>query len=269
MEEIVKHKHGHKEVAILVEGVKKNFRVGENDVPVLSGVSLKVHRGDFAMLVGASGCGKSTLLHIIYGLERPTEGAVFIDGEDIWAHSKDWRADFRNQNIGFIPQQSFWIKSLSVIENIAIPAIIGGSGFHESIPRAAKLIELVGMEKWADYRPYDLSGGQQQRIAVARSLMLDPKFIIADEPTGNLDFKAGEEILQLLSDISDEFGITVLMVTHNVEQYKYGSRIIRMFDGKIVSDVENMNSFDRLEKEFPGIDNEEISIGTDDNEKTA
>ncbi|NTW14592.1 MAG: ABC transporter ATP-binding protein [Candidatus Moranbacteria bacterium] len=267
MEEVVKHEH--KEVAILVEGVKKSFHVGENEIPVLSGVSLKIHRGDFALLVGASGCGKSTLLHIVYGLEQPTEGKVFIDGKDIWAYSKDWRADFRNQSIGFIPQQSFWIKSLSVIENIAIPAIIGGKGFSESIPRAAKLIELVGMEKWADYRPYDLSGGQQQRIAVARSLMLDPKFIIADEPTGNLDFKAGEEVLQLLNDISDKFGITVLMVTHNVDQYKYGSRIIRMFDGKVTSDEQNKNSFDRLEKEFPGIDNEEISIGDEDNDAQA
>ncbi|NTW15730.1 MAG: ABC transporter ATP-binding protein [Candidatus Moranbacteria bacterium] len=240
-----------KDVAIRVENVKKSFTVGENDIPVLTGVSLEIRRGDFALLVGPSGCGKSTLLHIIYGLEQPSEGAVFIDGKDIWSHSKDWRADFRNQSVGFIPQQSFWIKSLSVIENIAIPAVIGGKTFHESIPRAAKLIELVGMGKWADYRPYDLSGGQQQRISVARSLMLDPKFIIADEPTGNLDFKAGQEILRLMNDVCAEFGITVIMVTHNVEQYKYGSRIVRMRDGKIESDEENMNSYMRLKKEFP------------------
>ncbi|HWQ59785.1 MAG TPA: ABC transporter ATP-binding protein [Candidatus Fimivivens sp.] len=242
-----------KDIAIEVVDVKKNFHVGENEIPVLSGVSLKVKRGDFALLVGSSGCGKSTLLHTIYGLEEPSEGKVYIDGKDIWSYSKDWRADFRNQSIGFIPQQSFWIKSLTVIENIAIPAIIGGKGFHESIPRAAQLIELVGMGKWADYRPYDLSGGQQQRIAVARSLMLDPKFIIADEPTGNLDFKAGQEVLDLLTEICGKFKITVLMVTHNVEQYKYGSRIIRMRDGKIVSDEENMNSRERLIQEYPDV----------------
>lgn len=253
------------DIAIRVEGVKKDFHVGETDIPVLCGVSLQIRRGEFALLVGASGCGKSTLLHTIYGLEQPSEGKVFIDGKDIWSYSKNWRADFRNQNIGFIPQQSFWIKSLTVIENIAIPAVIGGKGFHESIPRAAQLIELVGMGKWADYRPYDLSGGQQQRIAVARSLMLDPKFIIADEPTGNLDFKAGEEVLQLLTDISEKFGITVLMVTHNVEQYKYGSRIIRMRDGIVVSDEENMNSLSRLEKEFSKTGDETPSVGAEDN----
>ncbi|NTW75880.1 MAG: ABC transporter ATP-binding protein [Candidatus Moranbacteria bacterium] len=257
------------DVAIRVENVKKDFHVGETDIPVLSGVSVDIHRGDFALLVGASGCGKSTLLHIIYGLEEPTEGKVLIDGQDIWSYSKDWRADFRNQHIGFIPQQSFWIKSLSVIENIAIPAVIGGQGFHESIPRAAQLIELVGMGKWADYRPYDLSGGQQQRIAVARSLMLDPKFIIADEPTGNLDFKAGQEVLQLLNEICDQFGITVLMVTHNVEQYKYGSRIIRMRDGKVESDEENMNSYLRLKHEFPSMDSGALVHGVTDNDKMA
>ncbi len=259
-----------RDVVIRVQDVKKSFHVGETDIPVLSGVSIDIRRGDFALLVGASGCGKSTLLHIVYGLEAPSEGKVFIEDEDIWAHSKDWRADFRNQYIGFIPQQSFWIKSLSVIENIAIPAVIGGKTFRESIPQAAKLIELVGMEKWADYRPYDLSGGQQQRIAVARSLMLDPKFIIADEPTGNLDFRAGQEVLQLLNEICDQFGITVLMVTHNVEQYKYGSRIIRMRDGKIELDEENMNCYLRLKREYPTMDRSDIlSRGITDNDETA
>lgn len=237
-------------LAIRVQNVKKDFTVGTSVIPILFGISLDVQKGEYVMLVGPSGCGKSTLLHIIYGLEHPTDGSVFIDDLDIWSYTKDWRADFRNRRIGFIPQQAFWIKSLTVIENIAIPAIISGESFRSAIPRAAKLIELVGMGKWADYRPYDLSGGQQQRIALARSLLLDPSFLIADEPTGNLDQRAGEELLLLLKEINKKLNITILMVTHNTSQYKFGSRIVNMLDGKIVSDVYNKHSYDILEQEI-------------------
>jgi putative ABC transport system ATP-binding protein len=223
------------EVKIKVENIKKSFQVGENIIPVLFGLDFEIMQGEFCLLIGPSGCGKSTLLHSIYGLEPPTEGRIIIDGKDIWSYSKDWRAHFRNKNVGFIPQQAFWIKSLSVIENITIPAVIAGASFHESIPKAAKLIELVGMSKWANHRPYDLSGGQQQRVALARSLLLDPQMIIADEPTGNLDHKAGEELMVLLEDINKQFNLTVVMVTHNPTQYRFGTRIINMEDGKIVS----------------------------------
>ncbi len=238
-----------KEVVIRVEGLKKNFHVGNQDISVLYGIDLSIHRGEFVLLVGPSGCGKSTLLHTVYGLENPTEGTVYIGEHDIWSETKDWRAHFRNRNIGFIPQQPFWIKSLTVIENIAIPGVIGGKTFHESIPDAAKLIELVGMGEWANHRPYDLSGGQQQRIALARALLLNPKFVIADEPTGNLDMKAGETLMSLLRDISRQFGITILMVTHNIDQYKFGSRIINMVDGKITTDVINQHSIDAIEED--------------------
>lgn len=229
----------NREVAIKVQGVTKNFIVGGREIPILYGINFDVYKGDFVLLVGPSGCGKSTLLHIIYGLEPPTTGTVFIGDEDEWSHTKNWRANFRNKNIGFIPQQPFWIKSLSVIENISIPGVISGMSFREAIQKAAKLIELVGMEEWADHRPYDLSGGQQQRIALARALLLDPKFIIADEPTGNLDRRAGEKLMELIRNINEQYQITILMVTHNVEQYKFGSRIINMVDGAITSDTEN------------------------------
>ncbi|MFZ1719857.1 MAG: ABC transporter ATP-binding protein [Candidatus Moraniibacteriota bacterium] len=238
-----------KEIVIRVVGLKKSFHVGEQDIPVLHGIDLEILRGEFVLLVGPSGCGKSTLLHSIYGLENPTEGTVIIGKEDIWAKNKDWRANFRNKYIGFIPQQPFWIKSLTVIENIAIPGVISGKTFSESIVFAAKLIELVGMGEWANHRPYDLSGGQQQRIALARSLLLNPKFIIADEPTGNLDMKAGETLMKLLRNISKQFHITIMMVTHNLDQYKFGSRIVNMVDGKIISDVINGNSIDTIEED--------------------
>lgn len=238
-----------KEVVIRVVGLKKSFHVGSQDIPVLHGIDLEVHKGEFVLLVGPSGCGKSTLLHSIYGLENPTEGTVIIEEDDIWAKTKDWRANFRNKHIGFIPQQPFWIKSLSVIENIAIPGVIGGKSFNEGVVLAAKLIELVGMSEWANHRPYDLSGGQQQRIALARSLLLNPKFIIADEPTGNLDVRAGETLMTLLRDISKQFNITIMMVTHNIDQYKFGSRIVNMVDGKITSDIINQGSIDMLESD--------------------
>lgn len=238
------------EVVITVKDLKKSFHVGNQDIPVLHGINLEIHKGEFVLLVGPSGCGKSTLLHSIYGLENPTEGTVIIGDEDIWAKNKDWRANFRNKYIGFIPQQPFWIKSLTVIENIAIPGVISGKTFSESIPIAAKLIELVGMGEWANHRPYDLSGGQQQRIALARSLLLDPKFLIADEPTGNLDMKAGESLMTLLKNISEQFGITIMMVTHNMDQYKFGSRIVNMVDGLITTDVINQHSIAQLEKEM-------------------
>ncbi|MBP6889386.1 MAG: ABC transporter ATP-binding protein [Candidatus Moranbacteria bacterium] len=228
-----------KEIVINVRGLKKSFHVGEQDIPVLFGIDLEIRRGEFVLLVGPSGCGKSTLLHTIYGLENPTEGTVFIEEEDIWAKTKNWRANFRNRYIGFVPQQPFWIKSLTVIENIAIPGVIAGKTFSESIIIAAKLIELVGMGKWANHRPFDLSGGQQQRIALARSLLLNPKFIIADEPTGNLDLKAGEQLMSLVGNISRQFQITIIMVTHNMDQYKFGSRIVNMVDGKVTSDTIN------------------------------
>jgi len=243
-------KEGEREVVVVAENVFKDFILGASIVSVLKDVSIKVKRGDFALLMGPSGCGKSTLLHIIYGLEEPTNGTVFVDKEDIWGHSKNWRAFFRNQYIGFIPQQAFWIKSLSVVENIAIPGFINGRSYRKSVERAHKTLEVVGMEKWARYRPFDLSGGQQQKIALARALLLNPKFIIADEPTGNLDQKSGVQLMELIKKFNQEYRITVLMVTHNPEQVSYATRVIKMVDGKIVLDVDDPNEISKMTNEF-------------------
>jgi putative ABC transport system ATP-binding protein len=224
---------GNQEV-IRVENVFKDFILGETVVNILKDVSFTVNQGEFVMLVGPSGCGKSTLLHSIYGLEEPTNGKIWIDDLDIWNESKNWRADFRNRNVGFIPQQAFWIKSFSVLENIAIPATINGENFSSALERAAKLIQLIQMDHRSNNRPYDLSGGEQQRIAMARALLLNPKFIIADEPTGNLDQKSGEELMELFKEFNKKFNITILMVTHNPEQYKYCTKLVQMTDGRIV-----------------------------------
>lgn len=233
MEQIEKTKKTKKEI-IRVENVTKDFILGATTVNVLKGVSASINEGDFAILAGPSGCGKSTLLHIIYGLEGPSTGKIYIDGCSIWEKTKDWRADFRNKFVGFIPQQTFWIKSLSVLENVSIPSLIKGDTFAQSLERAAQLIEMVGMGKWMHNRPYDLSGGQQQRVALARALLLNPRFLIADEPTGNLDMKAGQELMELLKDFNKQFNITILMVTHNPEQYQYADQVIHMLDGLVV-----------------------------------
>jgi putative ABC transport system ATP-binding protein len=137
--------------------------------------------------------------------------------------------------VGFIPQQAFWVRSLSVLENIAIPSFISGNGYKESIEKAFQMIKLIKMENWAHYRPFDLSGGQQQRIAFARAMILNPKFIIADEPTGNLDVKTGDYLMGLIQDFNEQFGVSVLVVTHNEDQVKYAKRVIRMLDGQVIS----------------------------------
>ena len=243
---------GHKskgEAVVSVRDVYKDFILGTNKINILKGVNVEIKRGEFVMLMGPSGCGKSTLLHIVYGLEPPTNGAVYVEEESIWDHSKNWRAFFRNQYIGFIPQQAFWIKSLSVIENVAIPGFIGGRDYRESIERAYKTLEVVGMKDWAHYRPFDLSGGQQQKVAFARALLLNPKFIIADEPTGNLDQKSGVQLMDLIKEFNESFKITVLMVTHNPEQVGYASRIVKMVDGKIISDLTNRAEIEKIKND--------------------
>ncbi len=241
--------HSNTDIVVGIKDVEKTFVLGTNKVDILKGINVDIKRGEFVMLMGPSGCGKSTLLHIIYGLEAPTNGTILVEDEDIWAHSKNWRAYFRNQFIGFIPQQAFWIKSLSVIENVAVPGFIGGRGYRESIERAYKTLEIVGMKDWAHYRPFDLSGGQQQKVSFARSLLLNPKFIIADEPTGNLDQKSGVQLMDLIKEFNESLNITVLMVTHNPDQVNYASRIVKMVDGKIMDDIIDKEQINAMKHE--------------------
>ncbi len=241
--------HSKGEIVVSIKNIHKEFVLGTNVVTILKGIDVDIKRGEFVMLMGPSGCGKSTLLHIVYGLEPPSEGSIYVEEESIWDHSKNWRAFFRNQYIGFIPQQAFWIKSLSVIENVAIPGFVAGRGYKESIERASKTLEVVGMKDWAHYRPFDLSGGQQQKVAFARALLLNPKFIIADEPTGNLDQKSGIQLMDLIKEFNESFKITVLMVTHNPEQVGYASRIVKMVDGKVQSDLTDRAEIETMKNE--------------------
>lgn len=201
---------------IRVDNLQKSFRVGVQDIPVIKGVSFQIDTGDFAVIVGASGSGKSTLLHMILGLELPSAGAVYILENDIYKlGNEDDRSKFRKRHVGMVYQQPNWIKSITVIENIAFPLLLLGMDKVDAIMKASTLLLDLKLQNWAHYLPTELSGGQQQKIALARALITDPDIIIADEPTGNLDFESGQALMQQLLDLNNK-GKTILMVTHEI-----------------------------------------------------
>lgn len=220
---------------IEIKNLHKKFKVGVQDIHVLKGLDLEIAYGDFAVIFGPSGCGKSTFLHIILGLEPPTEGYIKFLGENIYdGTNEDDRADFRKKNIGMVYQQSNWVKSLTVRENVAFPLLLLGNDKPRALSKAYELLRQIHMEQWADYIPTELSGGQQQRVALARALINNPQIIIADEPTGNLDFESGQMIMNLFFDLNKESEKTVIMVTHDLEYLKYAKTAVRMMDGNIV-----------------------------------
>lgn len=224
---------------ISVAEVTKSFTVGDQEVEILKGISFDVRDGDFIIVSGPSGSGKSTLLHIMLGLEEPTTGTVRMVGEDIYSNrTEDDRAVLRKQLVGMVYQQPNWIKSLTVLENVAFPLLLLGREKPESQEKAYELLEKVSMTGWADYIPTELSSGQQQRIALARALINNPEIIIADEPTGNLDYTSGQTVMQLLHDLNAEENRTVVMVTHDLEYVKYAKSVVRIMDGKIISILE-------------------------------
>ena len=189
---------------IRVENLQKSFKVGVQDIPVIKGVTFQIDTGDFAVIVGASGSGKSTLLHMILGLEIPTAGNVYILENDIYKlGNEDERSKFRKRHVGMVYQQPNWIKSITVIENIAFPLLLLGMDKVDAIMKASTVLLDLKLQNWAHYLPTELSGGQQQKIALARALITDPDIIIADEPTGNLDFESGQALMQQLLDLNN------------------------------------------------------------------
>jgi len=219
---------------INVNQVSKSFDVGSQKVNVLKDISFSINEGDFVLIFGPSGCGKSTLLHVLLGLEKPNVGTMQFNGIKLYdLPSDDDRADFRKNNIGMVYQQANWVKSLSVKENVALPLLLLGYADDEAQKKATTLLEFVGMLEWAEYIPTELSGGQQQRVALARALIHDPLAIIADEPTGNLDFQAGETLMKQLQKLNQEQKRTVIMVTHDLLYLKYAKSIIQIADGKV------------------------------------
>lgn len=219
---------------IEVKDVCKVFGSKENSNTVLDNVSLNIEKGEFVSLMGESGSGKSTLLYLIGGLDKPTSGNICIDGKDINTIKEKELAILRRKDIGFVFQFYNLVQNLTVEENIMLPVIMDGRKEKDYKERLEEILDIVGLKEKRKALPNQLSGGQQQRVSIARAIILSPKVIMADEPIGNLDSKSGEDVMNLFKTINKEEGITILQVTHSEESAKYGNRIIRLKDGKIV-----------------------------------
>jgi putative ABC transport system ATP-binding protein len=218
---------------IELKDVQKNYRIGESDFPILKGIDLNVEEGEFIALMGPSGSGKSTLLNIIGCLDRPTSGRFLLLGQEISLTSDDELARIRREELGFIFQTFNLIGRISVQKNVEVPMMLSGFGREMRKERAQKLLESVGIAHRSNFSPQNISGGERQRVAIARALANDPKIIIADEPTGNLDLKNSDEVMSILSNLNKD-GRTIIMVTHNSEITENCSRIIRLRDGRIL-----------------------------------
>ena len=217
-----------------VENLKRVYGTGASKVVALDNVSFTVEKGEFVSIVGASGSGKSTLLHLIGGVDRPTSGKVFINDEDIYKLNNDDLAIFRRRQIGLIYQFYNLIPILNVMENISLPLELDGRKPDKK--DLNEMIKLLGLENRQSHLPSQLSGGEQQRVSIGRALITRPSLILADEPTGNLDSKASEEIVNLLKKTNKKYNQTIIMITHNLEIAKMTDRIITIEDGRIVDD---------------------------------
>ncbi len=227
------------QVVLKVDRVTKVFESTAGSVTALRSIDITIRRGEFVSIVGPSGSGKSTLLNIIGALDRPTSGRVFINGIDIFSLHDSEIATMRNHLIGFIFQSYNLINRTTVQKNVELPGILSDMGGEERQRRAQKLLEVLGIGDKAGHKPANLSGGQQQRVAIARALMNDPAIILADEPTGNLDTKTGNEVFELLRMLSNKFRRTIVMVTHNPELAEATDRAIHIRDGQVEKEVVN------------------------------
>lgn len=212
----------------------KEFGEKDNTVRVLDDIDIEIKDGEFVSLMGPSGSGKSTLLYLVGGLDKPTKGKVLINGKDISKLSDNEMSKLRRRNIGFVFQFYNLVQNLTVEENIMLPVVMNGEKESNYKERLDYILKTIGLEDKRKSLPKELSGGQQQRVSIARAVILNPSIIFADEPIGNLDSKSGKEVMKLFKKINEEEHITILQVTHSEESAKYGNRIIRLKDGKIV-----------------------------------
>ena len=220
-----------------IENLNKIYGKGDNQVKAVDNVSFSVEKGEFVAIIGASGSGKSTLLHLIGGVDRPTSGKVFIEGKDIYSLNDDNLAIFRRRQIGLIYQFYNLIPVLNVAENITLPTKLDGRDVYEK--RLDELLKTLGLEKRKYNLPNQLSGGQQQRVSIGRAIINEPALMLADEPTGNLDSKASEEIISLLKLSNKKYNQTVIVITHDEKIALEADRIITIDDGKIIKDERN------------------------------
>jgi len=230
------------QLKILVEthDLKKSFSTAAGELQVLKGINLSIEEGEIVGIVGASGVGKSTLLHILGALDRPTSGRVLYSNKDIFSLDNSSLAAFRNQTVGFVFQFHHLLPEFSAFENAVMPGLINRSqktevrrDYKEICKKAEMLLNEMGLSERKTHRPGELSGGEQQRVAVARALLLEPKVVLADEPTGNLDAPTGEELFNILLDLNKKKGITFIIVTHNESLSRRCHRVLRMIDGRI------------------------------------
>ena len=223
---------------ISVKNLYKLYRVGDSVVRALDGVSFSVYEGEFCAIVGTSGSGKSTLLNMLAGLEKPTRGEVIVAGKHIEQMKENELVKFRGENVGFIFQSFHLMGTMNALENVALPLSYAGVRKKERRDRATKALERVGLGDRVNFRPTQLSGGQKQRVAIARAMVNHPKILLADEPTGALDSKSGEQIMELFDSLNEE-GVTIVMITHDPKIAAKAKRIIRIIDGEIYEGEED------------------------------
>jgi predicted ABC-type transport system involved in lysophospholipase L1 biosynthesis ATPase subunit len=220
---------------LIARGLRKTYTLGQQRLEVLRGIDLRVRRGEALVIVGASGAGKSTLLHLLGGLDAPSAGEVSLDGASLFALSGTERTRMRNERIGFVFQAYNLLPELDALENVCLPALLQARRDRNVTERGTELLKAVGLGDRMEHRPAELSGGEQQRLAIARALMNRPALLLADEPTGNLDSKTGEAVLDLLWQMRVESGTTLVMVTHDEHIAKRGERVLEIADGRILS----------------------------------
>lgn len=237
----IKQEGGYMEKVIEVKNLYKLYRVGDEVVRALDGVDFNIYKGEFCAIVGTSGSGKSTLLNMLAGLEKPTKGEVIISGEHIEKKNEEELVKFRRDNVGFIFQSFHLLGTMNAVENVALPLSFRGVPKDVRLKKADKMLDLVNLGKHKKHMPNQMSGGQQQRVGVARALVVDPKIIFADEPTGNLDSHTSEEVMKLMQQVVRQQKKTLVMVTHDNHLATYADRVFHISDGKIIK-IENHRS---------------------------
>jgi putative ABC transport system ATP-binding protein len=227
-----------KPLVIEIVDLKKTYKMGDNEVHALRGISLEMKKGEYLAIMGPSGSGKSTLMNIIGCLDRPTSGKYILEGTDVSTFTRDKRAEVRNEKIGFIFQNFNLLSRTSAIENVELPLIYShkNSLSDEQMRERARIcLERVGLKGWEGHTPAQLSGGQQQRVAIARSLINEPAILLADEPTGNLDTKTSEQVMEIFRKLNGE-GISIVLITHEMDIAEHAKRIVMLRDGEVVAD---------------------------------
>jgi ABC-type lipoprotein export system ATPase subunit len=234
------------DAVVRTENVSRDFQVGNQTIHALRGVSFEVQRGDFVAIIGRSGSGKTTLLNMLAGLDKPTSGRIYVDGQEVSAMNENQLTDLRRHRIGFVFQSFGLLPLLSAYENVEIALRIAGAGIRERGQRAKEVLEMVGLTRRANHRPYELSGGEQQRVAIARALANRPAIILADEPTGELDSTTANTIFQLLLDVVAQENVTIITTTHDRLVMEKARRVLELADGALLTGV---TTFERDRRE--------------------